>query len=98
MNLKNYLNSLTPKIFKILPMFEERDPGLPAYLERLLAELRGSTYTFPDLAMDGFYVSVINNLNYLLHYEFNKSECKRMVFDSISLVERIAQERGSVDG
>lgn len=96
MNSKQYLTSLTPKIFKVLPMFEENDPGIAVYLERLVAELRGSTYTFSSLASSNQFISIINNLNYLLHYECTKEECKRLVFDSISLLEKI--EGVDVDG
>lgn len=98
MNLENYLHSLTPKIFKVLPMYEEADPGLSVYLERLLAELRGSTFTFPSLAGNSQYIAILNNLNYLLHYEYTKEECRRLVFDSISLVEKVNRSGGVGDG
>ena len=98
MNMDNYLHSLTPKIFKILPMYEEADPGLPVYLERLLAELRGGTFTFPALADNSQYIAILNNLNYLLHYEYTKEECRRMVFDSISLVEKTSRTGGGYGG
>ena len=98
MNLENYLHSLTPKIFKVLPMYEETDHGLPVYLERLLAELRGSTFTFPDLSDNVQYITIMNNLNYLLHYEYTKEECRRLVFDSISHLGKITGSGGVVDG
>lgn len=89
MELQNFLSSLIDKIYKVLPMYEAGDEGVFVYIERFVAELKGGMYTFPALQSEGQYISIINNLNYILHCQCSVEECRRQTFDSISLAKKI---------
>lgn len=98
MELHNFLRSLTDKIYKVLPMYESGDSGVFTYIERFIAELKGGMYTFPVLQSEGQYISVINNLNYILHCQCSVEECRRQTFDSISLVKKIIKNLEEYNG
>lgn len=89
MELQKFLSSLVDKIYKVLPMYECNDSGVYVYLERFIAELKGGMYTFPVLQTEKQYISIINNLNYILHCQCSIEDCRRQTFDSISMAKKI---------
>lgn len=87
-----FLASLVGKIYKVLPLYENGGTEVFLYIERLVAELNGAMFTFPELSNEEYYISIVNNLNYILHCGCSLSECRRQTFDSITLVKKLRQE------
>jgi hypothetical protein len=88
--LNVFLDGMTGKVFKILPMYESQIKGeknhLSDYIDSLVIEMTGSCVTFPELRESAHYIAIINILNYLLNNEFDINTCRREVFKSIDLV------------
>ena len=64
-----YLNTLQNRIFKLLPMRENFDKGfdnhIPEYIDNLLSSCKGAAVTFPQLACNGMFIEIQNNLSFL---------------------------------
>lgn len=89
MDKELFLSSLVGKLYKVLPLYEDGGSEVFLYLERLIAELNGAMYTFPELTEEENYISIVNNLNYILHCGCSLVECRRQTFDSISLAKKL---------
>lgn len=89
--MKQYLQSLIGKVFKILPLYENESPKLHIYIDSLLIEMHGAEITYPKLEQCSDYISVLNILN-----GFNGGHipshavCKREVFKCTNLLSRIS--------
>ena len=94
MEIQVYLQSLTGKIFKILPMFENEDETLNTYMAHLVAELSGGSFSFPELSSDAGYISLFNGVNYILHHDCSVKQCKREVFNMLSVVDVLIEKYG----
>lgn len=92
MDVQAYLHSLTGKIFKILPMYESGDETVFIYMEHLVAELSGGSFSFPELGSDASYISVLNNINFILHHECSVDQCKREVFNMLSSIDNLKEK------
>lgn len=88
----SYLDSLIGKLHKIKPMRISDDQTLPVYLNSFLFELHGSFDTFPCLAQDARYVTVVNIVSNMCSNPFTKDEARREVEKAISLVKKIASD------
>ncbi|MFA6728938.1 MAG: hypothetical protein WCS17_12115 [Prevotella sp.] len=99
MSLTLFLNSLTGKIFKILPLKEKNDDGyavhLEDYLESLLIEIIGACGTFSDLGSSVEFLTVINTMQYISQNDVSVKVCKREVFKMIDLVNKINKKGGA---
>lgn len=84
MNILCFLDSLTNKIFKILPLKEQNNDFLFSYLNSLQIELIGALITFPKLKNNSNYLSIINATNFLGDNTFSNQQCKREVFKIIN--------------
>jgi hypothetical protein len=68
-----FLYSLTPKIFKLLPLREEQDSGIEVFLNRYISsllveinEINGAATTFKStLGLDSAFLSVLNAVQYM---------------------------------
>lgn len=87
--LKSYLHNLINKVYKILPMKEEKCETLNSYLLSLQNELIGCYKLWLILEDNPQFLAVINILKYLSTEEYNESTCKREVFKAIHLIEKI---------
>ena len=91
-----YLEALTDKVFKILPMMESRVNGrenhLEEYLDSLCMEMAGACDTFPQLSGNPCYLTVLNIANYLARNRVSLRQCKREVFKCISLIARAGEQ------
>lgn len=92
--LKKYLNSTIGAIFKILPLKERESEGeqvyLESYIKSLLIDLRGAGETFPELRRHLPYFSLLNILGGINIDELSVPQCKKEVFDMISLVTKLS--------
>ena len=85
----NYLNFLVGKLYKILPMFENKDKTLIKYLKNLQIELTGNLDLIEELKYDGNLQTILNNVEYIIQNNITKKECKNIVFNSINIVKNI---------
>jgi len=99
MNILIFLNSLTNKIFKILPLKEQNNDFLFSHLNSLQIELIGALVTFPELKNSSNYLSIINVINFLGDNSFSKQQCKREVFKIVNeTLPKIKKEVGDISG
>ena len=95
--LKAYLQSLTGRIFKILPMREQQEQGdnlyLDLYLESLSLEMHGACETFPCLRACPDYIMLLNTVNGL-YADTPLPFLKREVFKMLSAIDEIRDEYG----
>ena len=95
--LKAYLQSLTGRIFKILPMREQQEQGdnlyLDLYLESLSLEMHGACETFPCLRACADYIMLLNTVNGLCA-DTPLPFLKREVFKMLSAIDEIRDEYG----
>ena len=87
--LLSFINSLTDKTFKILPLYEEKNIFLFEHLDSLRVDLLGGTETFTVLESNQKYITLINIIQYMLNNEFTHKQCKREVFKMISIINSI---------
>ena len=95
--LKAYLQSLTGRIFKILPMREQQEQGdnlyLDLYLESLSLEMHGACETFPCLRACPDYIMLLNTVNGLCA-DTPLTFLKREVFKMLSAIDEIRDKYG----
>lgn len=95
--LKAYLQSLTGRIFKILPMREQQEQGdnlyLDLYLESLSLEMHGACETFPCLRACPNYIMLLNTVNGLCA-DTPLPFLKREVFKMLSAIDEIRDKYG----
>jgi len=88
-----FLSSLTGKIYKLIPMREDKDTGvevfLDKYLDSLIIELVGAMDTFPDLGNDEQYISIVNTAQYMAHHEISVASWRRESFKMLNTLDRI---------
>lgn len=98
MNPSIYIHKITGKVFKILPLREEELKGrnmyLSDYIESLVKELIGSCKTFPILADNADYLSVINTLQYLADTPGTLNECRSEVIKMCKMLNVLEESVG----
>ncbi len=87
--LVNYLNFLTNKVFKILPIFENEPNTLREYLESLLLELAGTKSVVVKLKHDVNFLSLISILQYISQNKCNHKTIKRETFKCIGIINKL---------
>ena len=90
---KRYLDILIGKIFKIIPIREEGSlDHLTIYLWALLSDLNSANYLF-----DGILIEVIVKLNSIYLKELPFKEMKKIVFDTIDVVQKTMKKLDEED-
>ncbi|GIN25582.1 hypothetical protein NSQ93_22775 [Bacillus sp. FSL W8-0445] len=86
-----YLNNLVNSIFKILPLYEEKNEGIEIYIDSLLFELYGLDYAVS--VKHGYeYIALLSTLESTkrtVSKGDNKKTIKREVFKSINIVKNL---------
>lgn len=88
-SLERYFKFLINKVYKILPMKEEKCDTLKQYLESLQVELIGNSELLEFLVDEPQFISLLNIIQYLISCEYDNQVCKREVFKAIKLIENI---------
>ena len=87
-----YLKMTINNVFKILPLYEEENAGLPRYIESLHFELKSLEEIF-DVGDAYEYIALLNTLKSLntevLKNDSEKHVVKREVFKCINLVKNL---------
>ena len=86
-----YLDSAVDKIFKILPLYEEKNETLDEYIESLILELRGFVSEYGNVGVTD-YISVISTLEGIRDMASdrgNQPKIKREVFKCIEIIKKV---------
>ena len=67
----NYFQFLVGRVWKILPMSEENNKHLKGYMESLQRELIGNMNLVEDLKYDGYFITLLNKIEFLISEEYN---------------------------
>lgn len=86
----NYLEFLVGRVWKILPMREENNQNLQEYMEGLQRELVGNMHLIDDLKYDGYFITLLNKIEFLINEEYTHEVCRKEVFESINIIEKIS--------
>ena len=86
----DYFDHLVDRIFKILPIRENRSETLPAYMRSLQIELIGCGDLVDGLHGHASYVALLATLQYLIdNSEVELSEYRREVFKAIRTCNKL---------
>ena len=90
---KNYLEVTKSRVFKILPLLEEKNEGVYHYIDSLIFELYGLQYVVTGMRKSHNYISLLCGLESILDEVFvNEKELtfiRSEIFKLIGLVEKI---------
>lgn len=88
----NYLNLSVNSIFKILPLYEEKNIGVSTYIDSLLFELYGLDNAI-SIDGSGEYISLLSTLESIklevIKEDGTKKVVKREVFKCINLIKNM---------
>jgi hypothetical protein len=95
-HFNNYLSKLKNRLFKILPLFEEKNDGLYLYIDSLCFELYGLQYVVNGIEQSNVYIGLLATLESLLDEsiihekgdKFIRSEILRIV----NVVDKLKEE------
>jgi CTP:phosphocholine cytidylyltransferase-like protein len=85
---KAYLEKLVDKIFKLLPLREEKNENLHKYHESIMVELVGFADLFVEIKNKSEFVSMMASLEGLMKIE-DMSLYRRKVFECINLCKKV---------
>lgn len=88
----NYFDFLINKVYKCLPMKENREVTLHIYMESLLRELIGNRELIVELKGSPIFISLIGKLEYLIQNDVDIKTYKKDIFDCINLIEKLKKE------
>lgn len=96
--LNNYLDFLVGRVWKILPMREEENKHLQEYMEGLQRELIGSMNLIDDLKYDGYFITLLNKIEFLINEDYTHDVCRKEVFESIDIIEKLSKKYDLKEG
>ena len=92
------LESYIDKIFKILPMREEKCPTLTIYIQGLIREFMGNSSLMEGLLYEKEFLSLAGTLENLISDDIKFEEFRSDVFKSISIVKKMKKNLGDNNG
>ena len=99
--VSKYFNSLVNKIFKILPIIENKEESITVYMESLGVELIGFQNLLPAVGEDPAFLSLLSIYQWIadnaVDAEDNYKIIRREVFHAISLCKKM-QAQFSTEG
>lgn len=90
----NYLNFLVGRVWKILPMSEEGNINLKSYMESLQRELIGNMNLIENLKYDGYFITLLNKIEYLINEDCEHYICRKEVFGCIGIIKKLSERHG----
>ena len=91
-SMVNYYEFLINKVFKALPMKEEGNPDLIKYLDSLKREIIGNMALVNNLKFDGYFITLLNKIQFLINEDYTNAVCRKTVFECIDLVNKLKSE------
>jgi hypothetical protein len=92
------LDGYIDKIFKILPMKEEKCPTLTIYIQGLIREFMGNSSLMEGLLYEKEFLSLVGTLENLTSDDIIFEEFRSDVFKSISIVKKMKKNLGDQNG
>lgn len=86
----NYFNFLIGRVWKILPMSEEGNKNLVKYIESIQRELIGNMNLIEDLKYDGYFITLLNKLEFLANEQSNHDIKRKEIFECIEIIKKIS--------
>ena len=91
--LEKYMKSLVNKFFKILPIMENNEDSIGAYMDSLEVELQGFNALICVINEDPLYISLLSIARWLIDNVSN-SDCaykriRKEVFHAISICKKL---------
>lgn len=90
----NYFEFLIGRVWKILPMSEEENIHLKGYMESLQRELIGNMNLVEDLKYDGYFITLLNKIEYLINEEYTHEICRKEVLEAVAIVKKLQKRYG----
>jgi len=87
-----FLNNITNKIFKILPLKEENNVGFEDYVDSVLIQLVGAKSVFLELENNQNYITIINIVSYIKNNSCSNKQCKREIFKCLNIIKKMTKE------
>lgn len=89
----NYLDYLIGKVYKMLPMRENKDDTLVEYMESIIREMIGNQQLMGEIKYDARFQSVINKLEYLtFKKDVDFKVFRKDILDSLPLLKEIKEQ------
>lgn len=92
-----YIKTLIPKTYKVLPLYEEKNDGLPRYVASLILEIKGVLYhveEYEDLQELVSLIAILESIYDISLFEDTLTEdMKSEVFKCLSIVKRLIQKK-----
>ena len=92
--VENYFKHLINSFFKILPMFEDKEPTLNTYLDNLYEEMTSCTKIIEQIEEDPQYMSLLLTLIFLRRHnesgDLTHEKCKAKVFGAMTTCGRLS--------
>ncbi|MEK5036303.1 hypothetical protein MKY96_33160 [Paenibacillus sp. FSL R7-0302] len=90
----NYSSALVDRVYKILPLYEEKNEGLFAYVQSLIYELEGLYWAVEGVRDNPDYLTLVGTLESLsedvMFFDMgDHSVVKREVFKCLEVVKKI---------
>lgn len=73
-------------------MNDNDDITLHKYISSLQRELIGNIHLVEDLRCDGYFMTLVNKIEFLNSEEYSKEVCKTEVFACIDLIKKIMKK------
>lgn len=93
-HLINYYGFLVGKVYKVLPMIESGNVDFAKYLKSLQREIIGNMRLVDNLKYDGYFMALLNKIQFLISETYTHEECRATVFECIDLVKKVSNEYG----
>lgn len=93
-----YMQAMTGKIFKILPLYEDSAPAAYVYIENFLRELVGFKAMIGAIGDDADFVSMLATIRGIQSIEGDQSAVKSDVFKAIRLCNMVRERHFDVHG
>lgn len=92
----NYFKFLIGRVWKILPMSEEKNQHLKMYMESLQRELIGNMNLVEELKYDGYFITLLNKIEFLISEEYSHDICRKEIFECVELIKKL-QNRHTIN-
>lgn len=87
---ERYFDKLINQFFKILPIKENEESTLAAYIDSLQVELLGLKDLVPELTSDPRLIKLISILQYFKeHPDCTRTQLRRQVFSAIDICDKL---------
>ena len=88
-HLKSYFEFLLGRVWKILPMKEEKSEYLKDYIKGLQREVKGSISLIEYEFLGSYLIMLLHKLEFLIDNQCEHSVYRKEVFECVNIVKKI---------